>query len=84
MSKISTCAQFVRDLKELTVISEKAVGSFYFNEKGFSFGIIFNEQDKLSWNPECQPTIVRGFKELFPEHNISIRRDECSITFTVS
>lgn len=85
MSTISTCAQFVRDLKELTVIREGAVGLFYFNKNGgFTFGIVFNEEDKLSNDPECEETITRGFAELFPAHTFNIERDECSMTFIVS
>ena len=84
MSAIYICAQFIRDLKTLTVIDEDAAGVYYVNENGFTFGIIFNEQDKLSWDPECEPTIVRGVEELFPEHTISIEKDEGGIYFEIS
>ena len=67
MNTISMCAQFVRDLKELMVICEDAAGVYYVNENGFTFGISFNEENKLSSDPECEPTIVRGVEELFPD-----------------
>lgn len=85
MSTISTCAQFVRDLKDLTVIREGAVGIFYFNKNGgFTFGIVFNEEDKLSNDPDCERTIAQGFAELFPAHTFNIEKDDGSLTFIVS
>ncbi len=85
MSTISICAQFVRDLKELTVIDENAVGTFYFNENnGFTFGIIFNEVDKLSNDSDCEKTIAQGFKQLFTDHTITIKKDECGLYFEVN
>ena len=85
MSTISTCANFVKDLKELTVISEEAVGTFDFRENGgFAFGIIFNEVDKLSTDPECERTIIKGFAELFPAHTFHIEKDGESLVFIVS
>ena len=85
MSTISKCAKFVRDLKELTVISEEAVGTFVFRENGgFSFGIIFNEENKLSYDLECERTITRGFTELFPAHTFHIEKDGESLVFIVS
>ena len=83
MSTIAICAQFVRDLKELSVIDEEAVGTFYFKENGFTFGIIFNEVDKLSTDSECEKTIVKGFAQLFTEHTINIEKDGESLVFNV-
>ena len=85
MSTISICANFVKDLKELTVINEEAVGTFDFRENGgFSFGIIFNEENKLSYDLECERTIIKGFTELFPAHTYKIEKDVDSLSFIVS